>query len=120
MTYKDYVSLTSHPGEIYKNSIPILWGEKDPHKRGPVVASLTDYSKRNVIGTHSGGYVVYRALAAAAGQLELDHRPDLTNTTPVWSIKPNDNWFDPKKIVSLDPFGAGVADYYKPLYKKRL
>jgi hypothetical protein len=35
-----------------------------------------------VIGTHSGSYGVYRALAVAAGNLPRGHRADLTNTAP--------------------------------------
>jgi len=63
-------------------------------------------SHRNAIGTHSGGYAVYRALAIASGSLERDHRADLTNTAPTVSIGPHPSWGDPDKIIALDPFGA--------------
>ena len=61
---------------------------------------------RNAIGTHSGGYAVYRALAVASGSLERNHRADLTNTSPPVAIGPHPSWTKPDKIISLDPFGA--------------
>jgi GTP cyclohydrolase II len=91
-------------------------------KRGPVVASTTNLDHRNAIGSHSGSYTVYRALATAAGALNSEHRPDLTNTSPVEPIGPYNGWFesipgktgpDYAKIVSIDPFGAVIADAFK-------
>ena len=38
-------------------------------ERGPIVGTTGNRSQRNVIGTHSGSYGVYRALAVAAGNL---------------------------------------------------
>ena len=76
------IRLTSHPDADAK-TIPIKWGAKDPHERGPVIATLTDPSHRNCIGAHSGSYAVYRALAIAAKALPSDHKADLTNTSPV-------------------------------------
>ena len=73
--------------------------------RGPVVATLHSTPGRNAIGTHSGAYSVYRALAVAAGQLDAGHRPDLTNTRPAVPIGPFPRWSDPDAIVSLDPWG---------------
>jgi GTP cyclohydrolase II len=108
-----HVVLTSHSGMIFKNVVPIHWGAKDPKKRGPVIASLTNRSQRNAIGTHSGSYALYRALATAAGALDREHRPDLTNTLPPEKIGPHPSWFDPEKIVSIDPWGAVVADVFK-------
>jgi GTP cyclohydrolase II len=67
---------------------------------------------RNVIGTHSGSYGVYRALAVAAGALSPQHRADLTNTAPTDVIGPHPQWQDPAAIVSLDPWGAAVADVF--------
>src|SRR5688500_12628174 len=97
---KKHIVLTSHPSAIAGNSIKINWGATNPKERGPIIASLTDARKRNSIGTHSGSYSVYRALAVAAGALDPEHKPDLTNTNPPVSIGPHKQWLDPKKIVS--------------------
>jgi GTP cyclohydrolase II len=113
-----HVVLTSHSEMIFKDVIPIHWGAKDPHRRGPVIASLTNRAHRNAIGTHSGSYALYRALATAAGALDRDHRPDLTNTLPPEKIGPFPSWMDPEKIVSIDPWGAVVADVFKDFLKK--
>lgn len=108
-----HVVLTSHPGSIFKTALPISWGEADPQKRGPIIASLTNRAARNAIGTHGGSYSVYRALATASGHLTSDHKPDLTNTSPVVNIGPFPSWSDPKKIVSIDPWGANVYDVFR-------
>src|SRR4029078_7419352 len=67
----------------------------------------------NVIGTHWGSYAVYRALAIAAKALDPQHVPDLTNTAPTNHIGPYPAWHDPEKIVSLDPYGAVVAEVFR-------
>ncbi|MCC6194560.1 MAG: GTP cyclohydrolase II [Burkholderiales bacterium] len=108
-----HIRLTSHPSEGGEGAIPIRWGRADPRERGPVIGSTTNRSQRNVIGTHSGSYGVYRALAVAAGALMRGHKPDLTNTLPTDPIGPYDAWGDPDKIVSMDPFGAVVADVFR-------
>ena len=108
-----HIRLTSHPHEGAYGALPILWGAADPHERGPIVGSTANRSQRNVIGTHSGSYGVYRALAVAAGALTRNHKPDLTNTMPTDPIGPYPAWGDPAKIVSMDPFGAGVADVFR-------
>lgn len=113
-----HITLTSHPGQPGAGCLPILWGAKDPLVRGPVVGTVTESRHRNVIGTHSGSYSVYRALAVASGALKPDHKPDLTNTAPAESIGPFPSWGDPEKIVSIDPFGAVVADAYKEYLQK--
>ena len=112
-TPTSHIRLTSHPVEGAYGALPIQWGEADPHARGPVVGSTANRSQRNVIGTHSGSYGVYRALAVAAGALTRAHRPDLTNTMPTDPIGPYPQWGDPDKIVSIDPFGAVVAEAFK-------
>lgn len=35
----------------------------------------------------------------------MDHKPDFTNSGPAVNIGPFKQWSDPKKIVSMDPFG---------------
>ena len=101
-----HIVLTSHPGTTSQDFIEIQWGKADPNERGPIVATLGNKAHRNVIGTHSGGYALYRALAIASGDLEQGHRADLTNTAPTVSIGPHPSWADPDKIISLDPYGA--------------
>ena len=114
----NHVVLTSHPGHIFHDSPALNWGSREPSSRGPVIASLSNLKHRNAIGTHSGSYAVYRALAFAAGQMPEDHRPDLTNTTPVANIGPNPAWFESDKIVSLDPWGAQVHEVFRGYYDR--
>ena len=77
-----HIVLTSHPSHFGPKPIPISWGASDPLQRGPLIATLTNLAQRNVIGTHSGSYAIYRALAVASGALQSDHKADLTNTSP--------------------------------------
>ena len=107
---RSHIKLTSHPGGVAH--LPIHWGEADPKIRGPVVGSTSVAEQRNVIGTHAGSYAIYRALAVAAGALDPARRPDLTDTAPTDRVGPHPQWFEPDRIVSLDPFGAVVADVY--------
>jgi GTP cyclohydrolase II len=113
-----HIVLTSHPTRFGPKPTAIHWGDADPLKRGPIIATLTNSAHRNVIGTHSGSYAVYRALAVASGFLEANHRADLTNTSPAVHIGPHPSWSDPEKIVSLDPFGALVGEVFTPFYEK--
>jgi len=108
-----HIRLTSHPAEGAWGALPIHWGHADPKVRGPIVGSTANRSQRNVIGTHSGSYGVYRALAVAAGALMRGHKPDLTNTAPADPIGPYPQWGDADRIVSMDPFGAVVADAFR-------
>jgi GTP cyclohydrolase II len=105
-----HIRLTSHAGGY--GALPIVWGAATAAERGPVVGTTTQRSHRNVIGTHSGSYSVYRALAVAAGALSRQHKADLTNTAPTDVIGPYAQWTDPARIVSLDPWGALVADVF--------
>src|SRR5215208_4039774 len=105
-----HIRLTSHASGY--GALPILWGAATPAERGPIVGTTTQRSHRNVIGTHSGSYSVYRALAVAAGALSRQHKADLTNTAPTDVIGPYPQWSDPARIVSLDPWGALVADVF--------
>jgi GTP cyclohydrolase II len=108
-----HIRLTSHPIEGGHGALPIHWGRADPHARGPIVGSTFTRSQRNVIGSHSGSYGVYRALAVAAGALLRDHRADLTDTMPADPLGPYPQWADPASIVAMDPFGAIVAEVFK-------
>ncbi len=105
-----HIRLTSHAGG--HGALPIRWGAPTAAERGPVVGTTTQRSHRNVIGTHSGSYSVYRALAVAAGALSRDHRADLTNTSPTDVIGPYPQWSDPSRIVGMDPWGALVSEAF--------
>ena len=107
-----HIRLTSHPGQGVGAAPALLWGAADALQRGPVVGTTTTRSQRNVIGSHSGSYGVYRALAVAAGNLTRGHRADLTDTAPTDEIGPHPQWSDAHKIVSLDPWGANVQKVY--------
>ena len=107
-----HIRLTSHPGQGASSAPAIAWGAADPTARGPVVGTTTTRRQRNVIGTHSGSYGVYRALAVAAGTLPRGHRADLTNTAPTDPIGPYPPWGEADKIVSLDPWGASVQQVF--------
>ncbi len=105
-----HIRLTSHSAG---DDAPALhWGAPTAAERGPVVGTTTTRAHRNVVGTHSGAYGVYRALAVAAGKLSREHRADLTDTSPTDVIGPHPQWADPAAIVSLDPWGALVADVF--------
>lgn len=107
-----HIRLTSHPGQGASGAPVIRWGEADPAQRGPVVGTTTHRSQRNVVGTHSGSYGVYRALAVAAGNLPRGHRADLTDTSPTDAIGPYPAWGRRERIVSIDPFGAAVQQAF--------
>ena len=111
-----HIRLTSHPSggaPMAGATPPVVWGAPDAARRGPIVGTTLNRSHRNVIGTHSGSYGIYRALAVAAGSLKKAHRADLTDTSPTDIIGPHPSWFDAERIVSLDPFGAIVADAFR-------
>lgn len=109
---KGHIVLSSHPAGHTTVPYKIKWSADNPKERGPVIASLTNIRNRNAIGTHSGSYSVYRALAVAAGVLDAEHVPDLTNTTPPIDIGPHPQWSEPGKIVSIDPWGHLVANVF--------
>jgi GTP cyclohydrolase II len=108
-----HIKLTSHPTNHGPGPLPIRWGAAEALARGPVIATTTGRGQRNVIGSHAGGYAIYRALAVAAGALDPSRRPDLTDTAPAEAFGPHPQWADPERIVSIDPFGALVADVFK-------
>jgi GTP cyclohydrolase II len=108
-----HIRLTSHPGQQGQAGAPVIrWGAPSAAERGAVIGTTTNRSQRNVIGTHSGSYGVYRALAVAAGNLDKGHRADLTDTSPTDVIGPYPQWSDPEKMVSIDPWGASVAEVF--------
>jgi GTP cyclohydrolase II len=109
----DHIRLTSHPEPGGKARFPIHWGAATARERGPIIATVSRPQHRNVIGAHGGSYALYRALAVSAGALDPIRRPDLTNTHPAANIGPFPQWSEPRRIVSLDPWGHLVADTFK-------
>lgn len=94
------------------------WGVVDPEERGPVIATVKHGGQRNAIGAHGGGYCIYTALAVAAGELNPDFFPNLNKTSPTHEFGPFPTWTDPKKIVTLDPWGHLVTSVFAPYLKK--
>lgn len=80
---------------------------------------LTRYF-RNAIGAYGGSYCVYRALAVAIGDLPGDHRPNFAMTEPAFNVGPHPSWYDPRKIVSLDPWGHVLPQVFKEEYENGL
>jgi GTP cyclohydrolase II len=107
-----HIRLTSHPGTAGQGAIPLRWGVPSPAQRGPVVASPAESRYRNALGSYSGAYAIYRALAVATRALARDHRPDFTGTSPAALIAAQPQWADPAKIVSLDPWGHLVGEVF--------
>ncbi len=105
-----HIRLNSHPGAGTVSRFPIEWGAATAKARGPVIGTVNSGSDRNAIGAHGGAYSVYRALAVSSGAMAANNRPDLTNTSPTTSMGPFPQWTDATKIVSLDPWGARVAE----------
>jgi GTP cyclohydrolase II len=109
-----HIRLTSHPGRTgVATRFPIHWGAATPRERGPVVGTVNAGVDRNAIGAHGGSYALYRALAVSSGALSPIARPDLTNTAPVVEIGPFPQWSEPGTIVSLDPWGARIAEDFR-------
>ncbi len=108
----DHIRLTSHPDPNAKHRFPVAWGAPSPRERGPIIGTVSRPQDRNVIGSHGGSYAVYRALAVSAGALDPIRRPDLTNTHPAASIVPFPQWSEPRRIVSLDPWGHLAAETF--------
>jgi GTP cyclohydrolase II len=112
-----HIRLTSYSNSGAK-PMKVTWGAESAKDRGPLIGTLTEATHRNVIGTHSGSYGIYRALAIASGELDPDYRADLTDTSPTTPIGPFPAWSDPKRIVSLDPWGAVSTSSYADLIKE--
>ncbi|KAI8374149.1 GTP cyclohydrolase N terminal-domain-containing protein [Radiomyces spectabilis] len=117
--YPGRVILTTYPGQQGIRPVPLKWAASDPKARGPIVASRHPDSikKRNAIGAYGGSYCIYRALALAIGDLPYNHRPNFEMTEPTFQVGPHASWFDPKKIVSLDPWGHLAPMLFKAEYE---
>ncbi|KAI0503281.1 GTP cyclohydrolase N terminal-domain-containing protein [Xylaria bambusicola] len=113
------IILTTYPKQIGINPIPLNWGAPGP-ERGPVVVSRASSTirKRNAIGAHGGSYSIYFALAVASKQLNVNHKPDFTNTEPAANIGPFPQWSDKDKIVAMDPWGHLAPWMYKDIMQK--
>src|SRR5512134_429275 len=110
----DHIRLTSHPAPGEKPRFPIMWGAATARERGPIIGTVSWPQERNVIGTHGGSYALYRALAVSSGALDPIRRPDLTNTHPAADVGPFPQWTDPRRIVSIDPWGHLAAETFAP------
>jgi GTP cyclohydrolase II len=109
----EHIRLTSHPEPGAQLRFPIHWGAATARERGPIIGTVSQPQDRNVVGSHGGSYAVYRALAVSSGALDPIRRPDLTNTYPAATIGPFQQWTEPRRIVSLDPWGHLVAEDFK-------
>lgn len=114
----NHIILASHSNLKYKETLPIHWGAKTPKERGPVVASVANAKARNAMGSHGGSYTVYRALSIASGKFSNAHKPDLNNTQSPTQIGPYPQWFDPSKMVSIDPWGLDPQIHFKDLFEQ--
>ena len=112
----NHIILATHSNLRFKETLNINWGAAGPLARGPVVGSLSNTRARNAIGTHGGSYTVYRALSIASGKFPSKHKPDLANTHSPTPIGPYPQWTDPKKIVSLDPWGLDPQIHFAELF----
>ncbi|CAM9246106.1 unnamed protein product, partial [Phaeothamnion confervicola] len=113
-----YLNLTTHDASFFADPIPLSWGEDDPEKRGPIVATTRHPMQRNAIGAHSGSYCIYKALAVACGKLDPNYIPKLVMTAPVVDIGPFPQWGDVHKIATMDPWGHLVTEVHEPYLKK--
>src|ERR671939_14639 len=62
--------------------VKLRWGAATPEERGPVVASPAEPRHRNAIGSYSGAYAIYRALAVATGEVRVTKAA----IDPVWHL----------------------------------
>jgi len=113
MSASRFGTASTAPGGTITERPNLVWGAPTAAERGPVIATLRNPEHRNAVGSHAGGYSVYRALAITARTLAPDHVADLTDTAPVERIGPHPQWSDPKKIVSLDPWGHLVGEAFQ-------
>ena len=59
-------------------------------------------------------------MAVASRDLDVDHRPDFTNTEPAVNVGPFPQWADEKKIVSMDPLGHLAPWLYSDIITREL
>lgn len=113
--YSKHITLTTYPGQSGVDPVPLQWGAPDAKTRGPIIVSRSPsmLKRRNAMGAHGGSYSIYNALAIAAGDLPPDFRPDFTNTEPTFNFPWQPAWADPKKIVSMDPYGHDIVNQFK-------
>jgi len=111
-------TLTTHDGAYGPVPVVMNWGAPTPELRGPVLATSRHPNQRNAIGAHSGGYSIYRALARVRQDLDDSHLPRLGMTTPVAHIGPFPSWNDPKRIVTIDPYGHVISEGFAPWLEK--
>ncbi|KAF4582925.1 GTP cyclohydrolase [Ophiocordyceps camponoti-floridani] len=118
--YASRIILTTYPKQIGIDPIGLDWGNPDPEKRGPVVVSRSPSTirRRNAIGAHGGSYSIYYALAVASKELNIDHRPDFTNTEPAVELGPFPQWGKREKIVAMDAWGHKVPWTYKAIMER--
>src|SRR5437870_12956433 len=88
----------------------LVWGAPTAAERGPVIATLRNPAHRNAVGSHAGGYSVYRPLAIAPRTLAHDHIADLPHTPPVQRIGPHHRWCESKETVCHDHWRHVVGD----------
>src|SRR5215217_8090606 len=74
-----------------------------PHRRPPGPRAGTSGSRRTAAET---------ALPRCTGVHRPPRSADLTDTSPTDVVGPHPQWADPSAIVSLDPWGALVADAF--------
>ncbi|KAG8935551.1 Uracil-regulated protein 1 [Tulasnella sp. 419] len=113
--YPQRIIITTYPDQTGIKPYKLQWGAPSAAERGPIICSrvITSIKLRNAIGAHSGSYSIYRALAIAIGTLDPNHKPSYALTEPPVEIPPNPAWFDPKRIVSFDPWGHLVPQVWK-------
>ncbi|PYH88066.1 aldolase [Aspergillus ellipticus CBS 707.79] len=113
--YSKHIVLTTYPGQSGIDPVPLEWGAPDAKSRGPVIVSRSAalLKRRNAMGAHGGSYSIYNALAIAAGDLEPDFRPDLSNSQPTFNFPWQPAWGDKTKIVSMDPWGHDIVNQFQ-------
>ncbi|KAL8706336.1 MAG: hypothetical protein Q9201_000590 [Fulgogasparrea decipioides] len=91
-----------------RGRLDVMTGEECSHK------NLTGRGA-DAIGAHGGSYSVYHALAVASKNLDVDYKPDFTNSEPAVNLGPFPQWADARKIVSLDPWGHVSPWLFAPM-----
>ena len=71
MSPSQFGQASTLPGETITERPNLVWGAPTAAERGPVIATLRKPHHRNAVGSHAGGYSVYRALAVTARDARL-------------------------------------------------